>query len=173
MSSTPHTHAHCTAVTLASLPADHAQLCTLAVAALANSYAPYSQFPVGACLLARDAAGQPVFVSGVNVENSSYPLGVCAERSAVSVMVSRGLRTIEAVAVVAAKLSYAASPCGGCRQVLSEFAARDVPVYCCGNDLQVIERWTIASLLPGAFTPQDLNLPLPPSQSQQQEQQHS
>ena len=81
-------------------------------------YAPYSGFAVGAAIL----AGGTTFV-GVNIENASYPLSVCAERNAVAAMIVGGERRIEAVAVVAGG-DGPASPCGGCRQVLAEFAAR-------------------------------------------------
>lgn len=76
------------------------------------AYAPYSKFHVGAAVLARDGR----VITGVNVENASYPLGVCAERAALSRAVAEGIRPgdVEALAVTA-------SPCGGCRQWLHEF----------------------------------------------------
>jgi cytidine deaminase len=76
------------------------------------AYAPYSKFHVGAAVLARDGR----VITGVNVENASYPLGVCAERAALSRAVVEGIRPgdVEALAVTA-------SPCGGCRQWLYEF----------------------------------------------------
>jgi cytidine deaminase len=76
------------------------------------AYAPYSKFHVGAAVLARDGR----VITGVNVENASYPLGVCAERAALSRAVVEGIRPgdVEALAVTA-------SPCGGCRQWMYEF----------------------------------------------------
>ena len=76
------------------------------------AYAPYSKFHVGAAVLARDGR----VITGVNVENASYPLGVCAERAALSRAVAEGIRPgdVEALAVTA-------SPCGGCRQWMYEF----------------------------------------------------
>ena len=76
------------------------------------AYAPYSKFYVGAAVLARDGR----VITGVNVENASYPLGVCAERAALSCAVAEGIRPgdVEALAVTA-------SPCGGCRQWMYEF----------------------------------------------------
>ena len=76
------------------------------------AYAPYSKFQVGAAVLARDGR----VITGVNVENASYPLGVCAERAALSRAVAEGIRPgdVEALAVTA-------SPCGGCRQWMHEF----------------------------------------------------
>ena len=83
-----------------------------AAGAAADAYAPYSKFNVGAAVLTRDGR----VVTGVNVENASYPLGMCAERCALSRAVVEGVRPgdVEAVAVTAA-------PCGGCRQWLLEF----------------------------------------------------
>jgi cytidine deaminase len=83
-----------------------------AKAAAEGAYAPYSKFNVGAAALLRDER----VITGVNVENASYPLGMCAERCALSRAVAEGARPgdIEAVAVTA-------SPCGGCRQWLMEF----------------------------------------------------
>ena len=88
-----------------------------AVGAAGAAYAPYSQFLVGAAALARDGR----VVTGVNVENASYPLGMCAERCALARAVAEGLRPgdIEALAVTA-------SPCGGCRQWLLEFGVERV-----------------------------------------------
>ena len=108
-------------------------------------YAPYSGFAVGAAIL----AGGETFV-GVNIENASYPLSVCAERNAVGAMIIGGQRHIEAVAVVAGG-DGPASPCGGCRQVLAEFAADDVPVVSEHVDTGERVRWTLGELLPAAF----------------------
>jgi cytidine deaminase len=108
-------------------------------------YAPYSGFAVGAAIL----AGGRTFV-GVNVENASYPLSVCAERNAVGAMIAAGERAIDAVAVVAGGDGGPASPCGGCRQVLAEFAGDHVPVV---SEHMTGERvaWTVGELLPAAF----------------------
>jgi cytidine deaminase len=88
------------------------ELLTLADAASANAYAPYSEYQVGAAVLARDGR---VF-TGANVENAAYPLGICAERSAIAKAASDGLKPGD-VAVIA----ITASPCGGCRQWLHEW----------------------------------------------------
>ena len=107
-------------------------------------YAPYSGFAVGAAIM----AGGRTFV-GVNIENASYPLSVCAERNAVGAMIVAGERRIDAVAVVAGG-EGPASPCGGCRQVLAEFADDGVPVV---SEHVAGERiaWTVGELLPAAF----------------------
>jgi cytidine deaminase len=108
-------------------------------------YAPYSGFAVGAAIL----VGGATFV-GVNIENASYPLSVCAERNAVGAMIIGGQRQIEAVAIVAGG-DGPASPCGGCRQVLAEFATDDVPVVSEHADTGERVRWTLGELLPAAF----------------------
>ena len=89
------------------------ELVQLAEAASRNAYSPYSEFMVGAAALLRDGR----VVTGVNVENAAYPLGVCAERVALSRAAAEGVRPgeIEAVGITA-------SPCGGCRQWLAEWA---------------------------------------------------
>ncbi len=88
------------------------ELLELAREASANAYAPYSKFHVGASALLRDGR----VITGVNVENAAYPLGVCAERCALSRAAAEGAGPgdVEVVAVTA-------SPCGGCRQWLTEF----------------------------------------------------
>lgn len=82
-----------------------------------TSYAPYSRFRVGAALLCADAT----IVQGVNVENRSYGLGICAERSAIVAAVTGGRRDFKAIAVYSPDADYPVSPCGACRQVISEF----------------------------------------------------
>jgi cytidine deaminase len=111
-----------------------------------RAHAPYSGFSVGAAV----RAGGRIF-AGANVENASYPLSVCAERSAVSAMVAAGERRIEAVAVVAGGMDGPVPPCGGCRQVLSEFAEADVPVVSEHADDGSRAHWTVGELLPAAF----------------------
>ncbi len=111
-----------------------------------HAYAPYSHFQVGAAL----SAGGRTFI-GANFENASYGVSICAERSAVAAMVAAGERRIDAVAVSAAGEGPPASPCGACRQVLSEFADVDVPVVGQHVDGRRTE-WTIGELLPAAFS---------------------
>jgi cytidine deaminase len=114
-----------------------------------NAYAPYSRFPVGAAVLASGRV-----YAACNVENSSFPLGVCAERNAVAVAIAAGARRVEALAVVGGSARPTA-PCGGCRQVLAEFAPADAPVVYATPDGQAIAT-TIGALLPSAFGSADL-----------------
>ena len=116
-----------------------ADLYERAVAVAENAYAPYSKFFVGAAVLARDGR---VF-EGVNVENAAYPLGICAERTGISRAVTDGCKPgdLEAIAITA-------SPCGGCRQWLSEFKL-DRVVYK-DNHGEIVTR-TPDDLLPDGF----------------------
>lgn len=82
------------------------------------SYSPYSGFPVGAAILCDDGK----IYTGTNVENRSYGLTICAERAAICTAVSSGSLKIKAVAVFCPEADYPVSPCGACRQVISEFA---------------------------------------------------
>ncbi|MEX2169393.1 MAG: cytidine deaminase [Pirellulales bacterium] len=93
----------------------HSDLTQAAIEARRQAYAPYSQFAVGAALLT--ASGE--IISGANVENASYGMTICAERTAIFSAVSRGLREYTAIAVAT---PGGHSPCGACRQVLAEFA---------------------------------------------------
>jgi len=112
----------------------------LARRALANAHAPYSRFRVGACL--RTAGGR--LYAGCNVENAAYPLGVCAERTAIAKAASEGVRPgdIDAVAVTA-------SPCGGCRQWLHEWKVERV--YFRRADATVAEYIPASALLPDTW----------------------
>jgi xanthosine phosphorylase len=113
----------------------------------ARAYAPYSRFQVGCAL--RSASGA-VFV-GANVENASYPQGLCAERAAVAAMIAAGEQRIAEVAVIGSSNAPCA-PCGGCRQLLSEFARPTTPIHMAGLDGS-LETATMAELLPLAFGP--------------------
>ncbi|MCA1829410.1 MAG: cytidine deaminase [Myxococcales bacterium] len=124
-------------------------LLNAAARARRRAYAPYSGYEVGAAVL----AGGRIFAAG-NLENSAYPLSVCAERNAVAMAVAAGFRKIEAVAIVGGR-DRPAAPCGGCRQVLAEFAAPDTPVVYASVDGQSVTT-TVGALLPAAFGPVDL-----------------
>jgi cytidine deaminase len=120
-----------------------------AKAAAGRAYAPYSRFRVGAALVARSGA---VF-AGCNVENASYGLTICAERSAVFQMVAAGETAFVRI-VIYTPTATPTAPCGACRQVLNEFNPEaEVVSVCDGPD---VLRWTVRELLPGAFGPADL-----------------
>ena len=112
-----------------------------------KAYAPYSHYKVGAALLGKSGK----VYTGCNVENASYGHTVCAERTAVLKAVSEGEREFEAVAVVT---KNGGSPCGACRQVLSEFAPALI-VYIADKDGEY-RTTTLKKLLPDSFTPAHL-----------------
>ena len=112
------------------------------------AYAPYSNYQVGAALLT--SSGK--IYDGVNVENAAYPTSICAERVAVFKAVSEGERKFTTLAVAS---NNGGTPCGACRQVLSEFG-QDIKVLIVNGEGVVEQETTIAELLPGAFGPQDL-----------------
>jgi cytidine deaminase len=126
-----------------------------------HAHAPYSHFPVGAAVL----AGGRIF-AGCNVENSAYPLSVCAERNAIAAAVAAGFKRIDAVAVVGGHHRPSA-PCGGCRQVLAEFAAPGTPVVYATEAGQTIAT-TLGALLPSAFTMSDVTAAAPVSRGSRQ-----
>ncbi|MBL6961311.1 MAG: cytidine deaminase [Anaerolineales bacterium] len=113
-----------------------------------NVYAPYSNYPVGAALRAKSGA----VYTGVNIENAAYPVSMCAERVALFKAVSEGEREFDVISVVT---DNGGSPCGACRQVLSEFGL-DMIVLIADKDGNLIEETTLHDLLPRAFGPQHL-----------------
>lgn len=122
---------------------DELALYELAQAAGVNAYAPYSEVRVGAAL--RLANGD--VVSGVNVENASYGLTCCAERTAVFSAVTGGATSFDAIAIHAGERT--APPCGACRQVLAEFSPEMVVVY---RRAGAVVAATLSELLPEQFT---------------------
>ncbi|HMF44794.1 MAG TPA: cytidine deaminase [Polyangia bacterium] len=126
-------------------PAQRRRLVQAARAARARAHAPYSKFRVGAAVL--DERGR--VHAGCNVENASYGLTVCAERHAVAAAVAAGAKRIHAVAVVA---DPAATPCGACRQVLTEFGGPSTEVLLAGAKGAVTSGTTLGTLLPRAFS---------------------
>lgn len=119
------------------------ELYRMARKAAEKAYAPYSKFKVGAAVLTADGE----IFTGVNIENSSYPAGICAERSAFAAAISAGHREFVAVAVCTEKGS--AWPCGVCRQFIFEFG-EDILIIS-GQDENSIESYTIGELLPKGF----------------------
>ena len=117
-----------------------------------NAYSPYSKVRVGAALLCEDGT----IIQGCNVENSVYPLGWCAERTAIVAAVSRGFRKFKAIAVTSDMIEKPITPCGACRQVMAEFGT-DYDVYMVKPD-STYTKVTVQDLLPYAFLPDDLPL---------------
>ena len=114
-------------------------------AAREHAYAPYSKFSVGAAI--RSASGK--IYAGANVENVAYPLGNCAEASAIAAMITAGeTRIVECLIVAGGK--RLCTPCGGCRQRLAEFAPPELPVHLCSPEA-FRKTLTLAELLPYGF----------------------
>jgi len=120
------------------------ELIRQAIEIRARAYAPYSNYAVGAAILAE---GGQIFC-GCNVENSSYGLTVCAERNAVAAMIAAGDKQIMAIAIA---LKGNGSPCGACRQVLSEFGNRFPVLIVDVNKSEIVRRHKFDELLPMAF----------------------
>ena len=128
-----------------------ADLVRRAIAAQARAYAPYSKFQVGAAI---QISGQ--IFEGANVENASYGLAICAERTAIFAAVTSGARELEAVAV-STNSSPPSSPCGACRQVLLEFASDPAKVIVTAvNPAGEHRSWTLAELIPDGFSGREL-----------------
>ncbi|WP_042458520.1 cytidine deaminase [Neobacillus dielmonensis] len=127
------------------------QLIEEAKLAREKAYVPYSKFGVGAALLTKDGK----VYHGCNIENAAYSMCNCAERTALFKAYSEGDREFQLMAVVA-DTDRPCSPCGACRQVISELCPRDMKVVLTNlkGDIQEI---TVADLLPGAFSPEDLH----------------
>jgi len=131
--------------------ADQAALEARALDAQRRAYAPYSKFRVGAAV--RMTGG---LYDGANVENASYGLSICAERTAVFAAVLDGARQLEAVAVCS-EASPPSSPCGACRQVLLEFAPDPAAVTVTAINPRGERRsWTLAELIPDGFSGREL-----------------
>lgn len=123
-----------------------------ALEALKNSYSPYSNYKVGAAVLLKNGK----VVKGTNIENASYGLTNCAERSALFTTYGLGYRKEDILGIAIASLSSEpASPCGACRQVINELMDQDAFVVY-GNDIGVVYEMTVKDLLPGAFTKENL-----------------
>lgn len=117
----------------------------LARDAAKRAHAPYSAFPVGAAVLGESGT----IHAGTNVENASYGLSMCAERSAIFRAVAEGERKIRAVCLYT-PTPAAFTPCGACRQVIHEFG-RDALILCCCDDENAEQRYALPDLLPEAF----------------------
>lgn len=132
------------------------QLLDLARAAAAKAYAPYSNFHVGCAI---ESVGGEV-VTGANMENACYRLGLCAEQSALTAAQHAfGLDKVARIAVVGGSDATVCTPCGGCRQAILEAAqlgGRDVEIICGSGDGSGVERHRIGELIPFGFGPANL-----------------
>ncbi len=129
---------------------DYKELLADAIEARKNAYAPYSNFRVGAAVIAEDDS----IYTGCNIENASYGATNCAERTAIFKAISEGHKGIKAIAVIGAENEYT-YPCGICRQVIAEFSTKDTKVIIGKNQNEYIVK-TLEEILPGAFTKKDL-----------------
>jgi cytidine deaminase len=127
------------------------QLINEAKEAREKAYVPYSKFKVGAALLTKDGK----VYHGCNIENAAYSMCNCAERTALFKAYSEGDKDYSMIAVVA-DTTRPVPPCGACRQVISELCAKDMRVVLTNLNGDV-EELTVAELLPGAFSPEDLH----------------
>ena len=130
----------------------HEELVKEAFQAMKNAYAPYSRYHVGACVLCKDGS----LFYGANIENASFGGTNCGERSAVFAAYSRGYRKedIEALAIVSDGKRIG-TPCGICRQVLSELLEQDTPIILSNGEKTMVTN--IAELLPYQFSSEDLD----------------
>lgn len=131
------------------------ELCTTAINAMINAYAPYSGYKVGAALLTADGT----VYTGCNIENAAYSPSVCAERVAFFNAISHGERNFTAIAVAGGndgQIEGAFPPCGVCRQVMAEFCPPEFKVLVVtGTDS--FKKYTLSELLPEAFTPKNID----------------
>jgi cytidine deaminase len=132
------------------------QLLDLARAAAGRAYAPYSNFHVGCSIESVDGE----VVTGANMENACYRLGLCAEQSALTAAQHKfGLDKVARIAVSGGSDATVCTPCGGCRQAILEAAqlsGRDVEIICGSGDGSGVERHRIAELIPFGFGPANL-----------------
>lgn len=129
---------------------DIKQLTKLAQEAMSRAYVPYSKFKVGAVLITDENEA----ILGCNIENASYGLSNCAERTAIFKAVSEKKTKFKKLVVIG-DTEGPISPCGACRQVISEFCAPDMPVILTNLKGDILET-SVAELLPWSFGPQDL-----------------
>lgn len=129
---------------------DYRNLAKIAIDARENAYVPYSKFKVGAAVLTEDGS----IYTGCNIENASYGATNCAERTAIFKAVSEGHKKIKAIAIVG-DMSTNTYPCGICRQVIVEFATKDIDIILVKNEEDYVIK-TMEEILPGAFTKEDL-----------------
>jgi cytidine deaminase len=124
------------------------KLIDLAIASRQWAYAPYSHYAVGAVVLTDSGK----IYDGANIENAAYPSGICAERVAIFKAVSEGERCFTAIVVAT---ENGGAPCGSCRQVMAEFGS-ETEVIIVNTAGKIVLKTSVAELLPGAFTKDQL-----------------
>jgi cytidine deaminase len=133
------------------------ELVERARAAALKAYAPYSRFHVGCAIESVDGE----VVTGANMENACYRLGICAEQSALTAaQAAFGLDKVARIAVSGGTGETVCTPCGGCRQAILEAAqlsGRDIEILCSNGDGSAVERHTIGTLIPHGFGPANLD----------------
>ena len=138
------------------------QLIALARKAAAKAYAPYSNFHVGCAIVSVDGE----VVTGANMENACYRLGICAEQSALTAAQhSFGLNRVARIAIASSSGAAICTPCGGCRQAILEAATlsgRDIEVLCASGEGNEVSRHTINDLIPFGFGPANLQRVITP-----------
>ena len=122
------------------------ELINLAIETSKKAYVPYSHFPIGAVLVAKN--GQ--IFTGVNIENASFGLTNCGERTAIFKAVSEGVTDFKEL-IVYGETKHPISPCGACRQVMAEFFSKDLKVTLVAKDRSTVVM-TVRELLPYSFT---------------------
>lgn len=130
---------------------EYKDILDVAFQAMEHAYAPYSNYHVGACVKLADGE----LVPGVNIENASYGLSNCAERSAIFATYSLGYTKKDIVSIaIVSDGALLAAPCGACRQVLVELLNTDTPIVLCNK--KEFKVMTIEELLPMSFTSEDV-----------------
>lgn len=132
---------------------DRKKLIKYAIDARDNAYAPYSNFYVGAALETSEGV-----YTGCNVENASYPVGCCAERTAIVKAISDGVKNFKSITIVGGPINGSlgkTAPCGMCRQTIREFCGNDFPIILATSEDEYTE-YTLGELLPESFGPENL-----------------
>ncbi|WP_073507990.1 cytidine deaminase [Streptobacillus notomytis] len=119
---------------------------------LDKSYSPYSKYKVASIMI--DSDGN--LHEGVNVENASYGLTVCAERNAIASAVTKGMKKIDLI-VITGDVEKPISPCGMCRQVIREFSKKDTLIVLASLRSSKYILWTVEEMIPYSFGPEDLD----------------
>ncbi|CAM3099879.1 cytidine deaminase [Streptobacillus ratti] len=119
---------------------------------LEKSYSPYSKYKVAAVMVDSDGT----LHEGVNVENASYGLTICAERNAIASAVTKGMKKIDLI-VITGDVEKPISPCGMCRQFIREFAKKDTLIVLGSLRSNDYILWTVEDMIPYSFGPEDLD----------------